>query len=488
MPTLEQLRQKWFINPEDMTSFPPPQRLPGSQLAPYTDGNLVTHLHDGAGVMALYADVLDSFSTAETPQDCHFWFMAMGVDRVPLRGVQVSKKDAWERLWEAAEQGVNIFYLGSGQLGLGRKSQAFSKELNARGGHGTADARAQRLLGGHHQKMALIRQPDGAWIGVVSSADMFTARWDTPDHLEHNPNRPSETPTHELAFKVQGPAVRDIALTFTERWNDPKNLHRTRPRINTQIPADWLPQDLPTHGTHSVQLLRTNPLLRDGEGYTWSDKGEFTIWAAYLNAIQKAEKYIYLEDQYFYTFQDPVVLNKADRLRETDIVYQLGEALKRGVDVLALVPGRDDKLPKQYENQQRRRATAYLHQIATKNPQAGRFVVAKPVAGQKDVTVHAKLMLVDDEYVLAGSANICQRSIAYNTEIQAGVVDAENRFVRELRQELWAEHMGSVRQGRVGRLAHGRGVICRPRCTGGWSSTSLSCRTVRVRVSLPRHI
>ncbi|MCP4358410.1 MAG: hypothetical protein GY796_10380 [Chloroflexi bacterium] len=38
--------------------------------------------------------------------------------------------------------------------------------------------------------------------------------------------------------------------------------------------------------------------------------------------------------------------------------------MKRGVDVVAVVPGRNDSLVKHYENQQRRRATEYLANIA----------------------------------------------------------------------------------------------------------------------------
>ena len=61
--------------------------------------------------------------------------------------------------------------------------------------------------------------------------------------------------------------------------------------------------------------------------------------------------------------------------------------------------------------------------------------------GGKDPTIHAKLLLVDDEYAMIGSGNVCQRSIAYITELQLGVVDPENRFVRDLRLALWQEHL-----------------------------------------------
>ena len=49
-------------------------------------------------------------------------------------------------------------------------------------------------------------------------------------------------------------------------------------------------------------------------------------------------------------------------------------------------------------------------------------------------------MIVDDELALVGSANVCQRSMAHDTEVHLAVVDAEDRFVRDLRLALWKEH------------------------------------------------
>jgi phosphatidylserine/phosphatidylglycerophosphate/cardiolipin synthase-like enzyme len=127
--------------------------------------------------------------------------------------------------------------------------------------------------------------------------------------------------------------------------------------------------------------------------------------------------------------------------RDTDFVYQLGEALKRGVDVVALAPGRNNVPWKHYELQQRQIASAYLREIAESSPKHGNFIISKLHIGGKDPVIHAKLLLVDDEYALIGSGNICERSIAFITEMQLGVVDAENRFVRDLRLALWQEHL-----------------------------------------------
>lgn len=72
------------------------------------------------------------------------------------------------------------------------------------------------------------------------------------------------------------------------------------------------------------------------------------------------------------------------------------------------------------------------------------------------IYVHAKGMIVDDEYVLLGSANINQRSMAgsRDTEIAMGAYQKRQTWshrkrhprgqVYGYRMSLWAEHMGKV--------------------------------------------
>lgn len=72
------------------------------------------------------------------------------------------------------------------------------------------------------------------------------------------------------------------------------------------------------------------------------------------------------------------------------------------------------------------------------------------------IYVHAKGMVVDDEYVLLGSANINQRSMAgsRDTELAMGAYQNHQTWshrnkhprgqVYGYRMSLWAEHMGKI--------------------------------------------
>jgi phosphatidylserine/phosphatidylglycerophosphate/cardiolipin synthase-like enzyme len=438
MTSLAELKQKWFIDTTDGQAFPPPVRHPGSSVSDHTDGNLVTPLIDGSNIMGYFEDRLAELLAGD-PSQARIWLAAMGIEPVEIKGQGSGSKDAITAMLDAAEAGVQIAYLGSGQGNLAMASKKFAQELISRGSRGAVDKRFP-FMSGHHQKFNVTYRPDGDWQAVVGSADFFFARWDDPDHAPENPARP-KGPTHDMAVMVKGPATADILLTFTERWNDLATGNRTTPHITEPL-AETAASPPAAAGSHSVQVLRTYPLVTNGSGFSWSNQGEYTIWAAYLKAIKQAQTTIYIEDQYLYPFGDPPFIHGPDSVeRETDYVYQLGLALKRGVDVVALVPGRNDSLPKHYEIQQRRRATEYLNEIATSTPGAGRFVVAKLNRGGTDATVHSKVMLVDDELALIGTHNICQRSIAYISEIHLGIVDAENRFVRDLRVALWQEHL-----------------------------------------------
>ena len=196
-------------------------------------------------------------------------------------------------------------------------------------------------------------------------------------------------------------------------------------------------------GSQSVQLLRTYGRARKGS-YSWASQGEFTIWAAYFNAIRQARRYIYIEDQYFYAFHSPPGFEApAGKLRDSDLTYQLGEALKRGVDLVVMVPSRHGSRnpSNRFQLYSRRRTADYLRRVSASSSQAGRFVVCYLVAGKVDPVIHAKLMLVDDEFALIGSANVCQRSMTSDAEVQLGILDADNRFTRNLRLALWQEHL-----------------------------------------------
>ena len=58
------------------------------------------------------------------------------------------------------------------------------------------------------------------------------------------------------------------------------------------------------------------------------------------------------------------------------------------------------------------------------------------------IYVHAKVCVVDDEWMTIGSDNFNLRSWTHDSELTCAVVDPDGDLVRNLRTTLWAEHLG----------------------------------------------
>lgn len=57
------------------------------------------------------------------------------------------------------------------------------------------------------------------------------------------------------------------------------------------------------------------------------------------------------------------------------------------------------------------------------------------------IYVHAKVCIVDDEWMTCGSDNFNLRSWTHDTEIGCAVVDSDGILPKQLRIALWSEHL-----------------------------------------------
>ena len=290
--------------------------------------------------------------------------------------------------------------------------------------------------GSNHQKF-MVAKTNAGGSALVGSIDITEKRFDTNSHS-------NDPRTHDFGVLVEGPAVADIEKTFVERWNNPTRIENSpfhavdpdHPEI-TQTVGSYAT----TGSQHSIQVLRTYGIGLFS--YSWANnpgEGEFSIWASTLNAIKKAETYIYIEDQTFLTFAWPPCCdqNPNPDAQETDLIYQLGEALKRGVRLGVIV---DFSSTLGFGKYQRNYSLNFLSNIAESN--GSNFFVAFLVNGTNiadAITVHSKMFLVDDEFALIGSANFDQRSMCHDGELKLGIVDEEGLFVKNLRSTLYEEH------------------------------------------------
>jgi phosphatidylserine/phosphatidylglycerophosphate/cardiolipin synthase-like enzyme len=195
----------------------------------------------------------------------------------------------------------------------------------------------------------------------------------------------------------------------------------------------------PVAGEIPVQIQRTvrAGMYRDGTPSPQAEHfdiagGEFSILAQYQQAIAAARSTIYVEDQ---------------AIGSAEIIAALDQALRRGVEVVFLVPGQP---PKEFIAALANPAHAeFARGLAALREHANFALVAIAVneapTVYRDVYVHAKIALIDDAFCTIGSCNVATRSFYGDTELNASFWHAPT--VRALRCELLREHIGRDTSG-----------------------------------------
>ena len=299
-----------------------------------------------------------------------------------------------------------------------------------------------------HQKISIV---DGthAFVGGVDLLIELNGdydRWDMPTHpfaspLRRTSEKTSPHPWHDTHAIVEGPAAGDLERNFRERWNDVVQRHHGD---NSLLVPEHSPAP-PIKSNTIVQLARTIP----EHTYDFDpEPGIQGIAQLYCNALGNAQHYIYLENQYFwlraYTGLDIPFVGADSPDMERNIV-EIGAALKRGAYVTIILPD--------HPNLGRAFTDAGLARLQSEAPEAvaqGRLqAFCLGTCAQKDnvihyrpIYVHAKVAIIDDLWATVGSANLNNRGMRDDTEMNVASLDAD--LATGLRIMLMAEHLGLV--------------------------------------------
>lgn len=137
----------------------------------------------------------------------------------------------------------------------------------------------------YHQKLAVVRTINGEYIGYCGGMDLNPNRRDDEYHV--NPQ-----PYHDVHARVIGPAVRDLSITFQQRWEHDGE------GSSAFAPPDLVQLD--KSGKMVVQVARTYFKTKDNaRKLKFAPQGDRTIVNTILQAIKAAQQFIYIEDQYF---------------------------------------------------------------------------------------------------------------------------------------------------------------------------------------------
>ncbi len=302
----------------------------------------------------------------------------------------------------------------------------------------------------HHQKMLIVDDQ----LAFCGGLDITANRWDTRAHravepLRRQPDGAPYEPFHDVMMAVDGDAARALGDLFRERWRratgcaltppgeiKPERLGFTRLKSDRGKADPWPPNLTPLVRGIGVGIARTDP--------RWNGRDEVReVEALHVEAIAAARRFIYLESQYFASIAVADAIKA--RLAEPD-----------GPEVVVVNPVRTTSW---LENTVMLGARARLTRELREADRHGRFRLYVALTdGGACITVHAKVMVVDDRLLRIGSANLNNRSMGLDSECDLAMeaphgaaphdteVGAEGRDVRHaiaaVRDGLIAEHLG----------------------------------------------
>jgi phospholipase D1/2 len=325
-------------------------------------------------------------------------------------------------------------------------------------------------------------------------------------------------PWHDVHACIKGPTAFDLVTEFIGRWLKTAGTYRGRqfaPKLHdlyhrnfslsthqkdttdgNRFVRQYDSRDLSEKTPWSAQVYRSmdrsqwkapdeRPSL-DGERDGWSVVGTFerSIQGAYIQNIGLAERFIYIETQFFigsgenWVDKNTNVSNPVpDKLVERILHHYKRKTRFHVYVVTPMFPEGDlysAPVVQQRWNQWLTIESMVTRLHATMEDrwqdylsfyfpfQAGEATYKAKGANRAEqlraaqryqIYVHSKMMIVDDEYAIIGSANLNERSLAgdRDTEICVGMWPANARMRRactealqEFRGRLWSEHLSKL--------------------------------------------
>jgi phosphatidylserine/phosphatidylglycerophosphate/cardiolipin synthase-like enzyme len=260
----------------------------------------------------------------------------------------------------------------------------------------------ERPLHCHHEKTIVI-DDRVAFVGGIDLTSESGDRYDTNHHAPRG-----NVGWHDACARIEGPAVSDVAEHFRMRWHEVTG--ETVARVRPSAAA----------GDLEVQIVRTVP----ERVYTAIPRGDFSILESYLRALQAAERFVYIENQFLWSPEIEAVLHE-----------KISNPPRPDFRLLLLLPskpnsGADD-------------TRGVLGDLIEADGDAGRLLACTLYAHSGKLAdaiyIHAKIAIIDDNWLTLGSANLNEHSLFNDTEMN--IVSHDPDLALQTRLRLWAEHL-----------------------------------------------
>ena len=285
----------------------------------------------------------------------------------------------------------------------------------------------------HHQKLVIV---DGT-IAFTGGIDLCDERWDDRRHALANPERVKvhgggpQKPYHDLMGYCLGPVVHELTTLFCQRWQRATGSELALPRL----PSGELP---PLAGALPVTAGEVGVSLTFGAHEASGTPKCEQIKQLFERAIAGAQQLVYVETQYFTSHAIHEALCRRMRYGgrlEIVIVMPVGGDTPK--EKFALGAAQLWVLSSLCQN-----AREHGHELRV-------LYSATPGASGDEVPtfIHSKVLAVDDRVLSVGSANLTNRSMSLDSELNftwqsAAPGDATARDIARVRASLLCEHAG----------------------------------------------
>ncbi len=275
-----------------------------------------------------------------------------------------------------------------------------------------------------HQKIAVLDRS----LAVCGGIDLTRERWDTRSHYGIDPRRRSPWgriyhPWHDLTVMMQGNIAGALFDLSQERWL--RAVGAPLKDIETGQGDCW-PDELDVQFRDvEVGISRSRPAYKDAAAID-------EVEELFLRHIKQAKRFIYIENQYLSSRS--IVEAMAARLEEDD-----------PPEIVMVHP---IKAEGWMEQQAMDHTRSSLVQTLRAADQKQRFHLYVAYTEDAPIYIHSKLMIVDDQILRVGSANLNNRSMGLDSECDVFVDCARpaNKghevAITKIRHALLAEHCG----------------------------------------------